>query len=91
MAPAFGFMPEYGAGAEGILVGRVTPGGCAEKGGLQEGDVILSVDGMPVPDIEVYMEVMETLRIGRTAKVKVLRNGIEADMDVEVGSRASRR
>src|SRR5262249_36292883 len=34
-----------GAGAEGVLIQAVTPGGPAEKAGLKAGDLIIAIDG----------------------------------------------
>ncbi|MFP3741134.1 S1C family serine protease, partial [Burkholderia sp. SIMBA_019] len=45
LADSFGMQKPQGA-----LVSSVDPGGPAAKGGLQPGDVILSVNGEPVGD-----------------------------------------
>jgi S1-C subfamily serine protease len=43
---------------KGVLVGGVTPGGPAEKGGLKEGDWIVEIAGQPVQNMIGYMKVM---------------------------------
>lgn len=89
LRPAFGFMPDYAGDQEGVAVGAVTEGSPAEAAGILEGDLIVSVDGIPTADIEVYVEVMDMLIIGRTAKVKIVRGDDELELDVVVGSRPS--
>src|ERR1700744_257023 len=37
-------------GTQGALVANITPGGPAAKGGIQDGDVIVTFDGKPVAD-----------------------------------------
>ena len=91
LRPAFGFMPDYAGVEGGVGVGAVTDGGSADLAGLAEGDIILSVDGMKTPDIEVYTEVLDTLVIGRTATVRIRRGETEKDVLVTVGSRPDRR
>lgn len=88
LRPAFGFMPNYNV--DGVGVDRVTEGGPAEAAGIEDGDVIVSVNGMAVPDIETYMEVLDTLIIGKNATVRVRRDEAEVDLQVKVGSRAGR-
>ena len=90
LRPAFGFMPDYAGEEGGVGVGRVTEGSPAEQAGIEEGDAILAVNGIPTPDIEVYMEVMNTLLIGRTVTVRVRREEAEVDLQVKVGSRPGR-
>lgn len=86
--PAFGFMPgNYNEGVEGVEIGQITPGGCADKAGLEEGDYIVAVNGIPTPEIQSYVDVLDTLIIGRKATVRVRRAGAEVDLQVEVGSR----
>lgn len=89
MKPAFGFMPDYaGEDVKGVGVGPVREGGPAEAAGIEEGDVIVAVMGIPTPDIEMYSEVLNELLIGRTVTVRVQRGEAEVDLQVEVGSRS---
>ena len=91
LRPAFGFMPDYGGTDDGVGVGPVTQDGPADLAGLEEGDLILSVDGMETPDVEVYAEVLDMLIIGRPAKVRIRRGQTEKDIEITVGSRPDRR
>lgn len=60
--------------ALGMYVLEVKPGSPAEKGGLQEGDVVVEIDGAPVRGLGDITD-----RIGlepeRTFRVKVVRQG----------------
>ncbi len=90
LRPAFGFMPDYEGEDEGVLVGQVFEGRPAFEAGIEEGDRILAINGMPTLDLEEYTEVLDTLIIGRTVTVRVRREEAEVDLKVEVGSRAAR-
>lgn len=90
LRPAFGFMPDYEGEAEGVLVGQVFEGRPAFQAGIEEGDRILAINGIPTLDLEEYTEVLDTLIIGRTVTVRVSREEAEVDLKVEVGSRPSR-
>ena len=83
-------MPDYEGEDEGVLVGQVFEGRPAFEAGIEEGDRILAINGMPTLDLEEYTEVLDTLIIGRTVTVRVRREEAEVDLQVEVGSRAAR-
>jgi serine protease Do len=63
------------AAPTGALVAEVTPGGPASKAGLQQGDVIVSFDGKPVPDSRALPRVVADTTVGKTADVQFLRGG----------------
>ena len=88
LRPALGFMPDYAGGAvPGVGVGPVREGGPAGAAGIEEGDIIVSLKGIPTPDIETYTEVLDEQIIGRTITVRVRRGDAEVDLQVKVGSR----
>lgn len=61
----------------GVLVSGVTPAGWAYLGGLQVGDVILSVEGKPVDTAEAVKTEMARLRAAKPRFVTILvRRGI---------------
>ena len=91
LRPALGFMPDYaGEDVKGVGVGPVREGGPAEKAGIKEGDVIVSLRGIPTPDIEMYSEVLDEQFIGRTVTVRVRKGDAEVDLQVKIGSRPGR-
>ncbi len=72
--PRIGIMPgNYGEVDGGVLVAGVTEGGPAEKAGIKEDDVIVTIAGMPVKNIETYMAAMSGQKVGAEVEVIVLR------------------
>lgn len=63
------------------VVGLVLPGGNAEKGGLLEGDRVISVDGNPVADWN-DVNVSAALSGGRPVAFKVKRAGKEVELKI---------
>lgn len=60
---------------QGIEIVSVVPGSPAAGAGLRPEDVILSVDGEPVPDMGALQRLMTGARIGRTVVLEVARAG----------------
>jgi|KBSMisStandDraft_5_1062788.scaffolds.fasta_scaffold30499_4 serine protease Do len=79
MADAFGLDRPRGA-----LVGQVIEGGPAEKAGIKNGDVILSVDGRPVERSTELPSVVSAIKPGDTAKLEVWRDGASRAINVKV-------
>lgn len=70
-----GLMPDVnGTTDNGLLVEFVTKGKPAYNGGMQKGDIITSVDGKPVKNIQDYMVRLSQLKPGQSVNVEVLRN-----------------
>lgn len=59
----------------GILVVRPLPGSPAEKAGLAPGDAIVSVDGIEIPDADVFQATMASRHAGAEVRLRVLREG----------------
>ncbi len=64
----------------GVRVTRVTPGSSAEKAGLQVGDVLLKLDGDPIPasqpdDAELFATLVRQYRVDATVKLEGWRSG----------------
>jgi serine protease Do len=71
--------------SEGLFVTSVEPGGPAEKAGLKDGDVIVSINGKPVRDGNDLVTVVVATPIGTTVNLGVVRDGKRADYKVVVG------
>ncbi|WP_408635419.1 DegQ family serine endoprotease [Pseudomonas alkylphenolica] len=70
----------------GALVAQVLEDGPAAKGGLQVGDVILSMNGQPIVMSADLPHLVGSLKDGATAKLDIIRNGKRQSLDVTVGA-----
>lgn len=82
-------------GVKGLIIGKVSRGGAAEKAGLQGaretspgrvelGDIITSVDGKTVSTVDDLMDVMETRKVGDRVIVEVLRGNRKQQVAVSL-------
>jgi S1-C subfamily serine protease len=65
----------FGAGPRAVRIGGVEPGGPAISAGLQEGDVLLSLDDNPVAGTDDLVRLLDAERIGRETLVSFMRDG----------------
>ena len=72
---------------EGSIIADVTAGSPAEKGGLQRGDIILSVNGKDVTDATTTTRLVGKLIANTANKFEVLRGGKRQTISVTVGER----
>ncbi|MFO7300046.1 MAG: PDZ domain-containing protein, partial [Actinomycetes bacterium] len=71
----------------GARITDVAPGTAAEQAGLRVGDVIISVEGVPVfSQIDLVAQV-RAHRPGETVTLHILRNGQEIEIAVTLGMR----
>ena len=61
--------------ASGAQIASVKTGGPAEKGGLQENDVVVKVGDRAVADADEFVVAIRGLTIGQEANIEVLREG----------------
>lgn len=74
--PRLGFMPgNYDEDTEGVAIASVTKGGAAEKGGIQEGDMLVEVAGKPVKNMTAYMTEMGKQKKNEPVEVTIVRKG----------------
>ena len=85
--PGLGFMPDYEAGVDGVAVGGVREGGPAAKAGIQQGDVILVLNGIRVTDAQSYTEALDEQKVGATVPVQILRGSETLELKVTIGTR----
>jgi serine protease Do len=57
--------------AKGLIVADVTMGGWAQMAGLRVDDVILSVDGIPTPNVEAFEKAFERARKSRQSVITI--------------------
>jgi serine protease Do len=59
---------------EHVVIAGVMPGGPGEKAGLQQGDLVLAIDGHDVNDRRLLYDALRDHRPGDNVNLKVLRN-----------------
>ncbi|MEA2411463.1 MAG: hypothetical protein QOC77_2024 [Thermoleophilaceae bacterium] len=72
---------------DGALVESVTPGGPADKAGLQKGDLIKAIDGQAIKDPTDLSSTIATRKPGDTVTLRIERNGLTQELDVKLGTR----
>ena len=69
-------MPDFAGNVKnGLRADFVTPGKPAALGGMIKGDIITSINGKTVNNIQDYMFRMSQLKYGQTISVEILRDG----------------
>lgn len=71
----------------GLLLVAVEPDSPAEKGGLMLGDVIVALDGHPVRVPDELLAGLTGDKVGKDAKIKLVRGGQIHEVNVTVGER----
>ncbi|HFB98591.1 MAG TPA: M20/M25/M40 family metallo-hydrolase, partial [Bryobacterales bacterium] len=83
-----GTIPAYGdESTKGVRLTGVAEKGPAQRAGLRSGDVIVELAGRKIENIYDYVYAMERLRVGKPAKVVVLRSGKRLELTITPGSR----
>ncbi|MBR0481409.1 MAG: trypsin-like peptidase domain-containing protein [Firmicutes bacterium] len=77
-------LEEYYGSSTGIYVASVSKGGGADRAGLQEGDVILTVNGTKVGTMNKMYSLLVNYRSGDVIHITFLRNGQTHEADVEL-------
>ncbi len=71
--------------AKGALIASVEPNGPAEEAGLKTGDLILEFNGQKVDRLKDLPRLVAAAKAGEKAEVRVLRDGNERSVKVQVG------
>ncbi len=69
---------------KGALVSDVVKGSPAEKGGIQRGDVIVSVNGKEIQDSAHLRNTIAQMSVAAKVKVKVVRDKAEKALDIVI-------
>jgi putative serine protease PepD len=71
----------------GAQVQSVTPGGPADKSGLQQNDVIKGIDGQPVHDPTELSSAIDAKKPGEKITIQIERGGLTQQLDATLGTR----
>ncbi len=70
----------------GAIVAEVQPDSPAEAADLQQGDVIVSVNGTPIADTRALSRAIAAIPAGETAMLTVWRDGATIDLPATIGT-----
>jgi len=70
---------------KGVLVTQVTPGSPAERAGIKSGDVILTLNGTAVNDVNTLRNTVAATMPGTDVTLDILRDGKQQQVHVKVG------
>jgi len=70
--------------SQGVMVGEVTPGSGAEKSGIRQNDIIKKIDNIEINKFSDLTGYINSKRPGDEVNVKLLRNGKEKEVSVEL-------
>ncbi len=73
-----------GDAEDGALVSMVVPGGGAYKAGIEEGDVIVSIDGSSLENKDALLRKISTLRAGQRVTIGVTRKDNSLSLDAQL-------
>ncbi len=73
-------------GARGAQVAEVVPGSAAADAGIEEGDLLVSIDGAPVADSSQLRAQVTKRAPGSEVTIGLERNGSEQDVTVTLGA-----
>jgi hypothetical protein len=77
-----GVVPDYMYSGQGMRIDGVTEGKPAANAGLKQGDIVVRIGQVEVPDMMGYMKALGRFNKGDTAPVKILREGKEVMVEV---------
>ena len=72
---------------KGEIIGRVEPNSPAAKGGMKDGDIVLTVDGKDVDPQQSLTYLIANKQPGTVTKIGVMRNGKPMTLNITVGVR----
>lgn len=76
-----------GAHVNGAGIASVEPNTAAAEAGLEEGDVVVAIDGESVDSMWALIAQMHERAVGETATVTVVRDGERQDLEVTAGAK----
>ena len=75
--------------AEGILVSEVTAGSPAEKAGLKQGDIVLSLNGVTMTDVSDLRNRVAMIPPGTPVALSIIRDGVQQQVSVVIAEQPS--
>jgi hypothetical protein len=84
---SLGFMPDFAHEQGGVKVGPVSPGGAAAAAGLQQGDLIIAIDGEIIDTLVDYTAILRSHAPGDRIRLTVHRADETLELDAALQER----
>ena len=84
---ALGTVPDFAHSGEGVRLSGVSPGSPAEKAGLREGDVLVSLNDQRINTLKEFAEFLRKLEPGDSVRIRFLRGGELRTIETQVVQR----
>ncbi|MBQ6840311.1 MAG: PDZ domain-containing protein [Oscillospiraceae bacterium] len=78
------FWQHYHDLPQGIYITEVQSASAAEESGILPGDVLISLDGIPVPNSETLQSILDTFLSGEALEAVICRSGSELKLTVTI-------
>lgn len=72
----------------GLIILSVEPGSPAEHAGMQLGDILISLDGKALSDVDDLQNALRGESVGQTMKVALVRGGESVETDITISERS---
>jgi serine protease DegQ len=72
---------------DGAIIAGVMRGGPADRAGVKTGDILVEVDGEPIPNTVTMLNVIARIPPGATGKFRFVRENKEIELPITVGKR----
>jgi hypothetical protein len=78
-----GTIPDYTReGKDGVMISGTSKDSPAEKAGLKAGDIITELGGMKIQNLNDYVYCLQALKANEKTKIRLLRAGLEKELDI---------
>ncbi len=71
---------------QGVLITKVQEDASADKAGIEEGDIVIDVDGKAMTSAAKLRNAIGMQRVGEKVKVTILRDGVKKTLNIKIGS-----
>lgn len=82
-----GTVPDYGQAVLGVPIARVTKDSPADKAGMKDGDIVVSMAERAIENIYDYTDAIKAVKIGQPIAVRVKRGDQEIELQITPASR----
>ncbi len=84
---SLGTIPDFAYQGKGFRLSGVVPGSPAEAAGMQEGDVIVKINTVPISGLKEFSDLLKTLKPEDRVSILFLRDGREMKVEAVVKER----